>query len=76
LGKSVTVTAKVPKELKEYLSRHGVNLSAFIRESMEDKKRRLEAEKLGRSLDDASRILQKISDEEIVEIIRWSRDHR
>lgn len=76
MGGSVTVTAKVPRELKTYLSESGVNISAFIREAMEEKRRRIEAEKLGKSLDDASRILRKIPDDEIVEIIRWSRDHR
>lgn len=35
MGKQVTVTAKIPEELKERLKRLGVNVSGLIRRALE-----------------------------------------
>lgn len=76
MGKQVTVTAKIPAELKERLNRLGVNVSGLIREALELEIKRLERERLRRLAEEAGEILQKIPVEELVEAIRMGREAR
>lgn len=72
----MTVSAKVKEELWRRLKKYGVNVSEVIRRALEEEVRRREEEELGELLDEASRILRKLSEEEIVEAVRWSREAR
>ena len=76
MGKQVTVTAKIPAELKERLKRLGVNVSGLIREALDVEVKRLERERLRNLAEEASEILQKIPAEELVEAIRIGREAR
>ncbi|MDP2900017.1 MAG: hypothetical protein Q8O47_03525 [Candidatus Bathyarchaeota archaeon] len=76
MGATETVTAKVPKELKEKLNRHGVNVSALIRETLEKEAERLEAEETDRIVDEVAELLQDIPTKNIIEDIRRDRDER
>lgn len=76
MGNRATVTAKVPTELKERLTKLGVNVSRTIREALEREAERLERERLRELSEEAGEILQKIPAEEIVRSIRESREKR
>mgnify|MGYP000480475699 FL=1 len=73
---SVTITAKIPKELKEKIRRLNINASRVIREALEAEVRRREEERLKALAREVSRILNKIPKEEIVRTIREARDER
>ena len=71
---SVTITAKIPKELKEKIRRLNINASRVIREALEAEVRRREEERLKALAREVSRILNKMPKEEIVRTIREARD--
>ena len=73
---SVTITAKIPKELKEKIRRLNINASRVIREALEAEVRRREEERLKALAREVSRILNKIPKEEIVRTIREARGER
>jgi post-segregation antitoxin (ccd killing protein) len=76
MGDQVTVTAKIPSELKERLNRLGVNVSGLIREALELEVERLERERLRRLAEEAGEILRKIPAEELVGAVRSGRENR
>jgi len=76
MGKLVTVTAKIPKELKEKLEALGVNVSGLIRRVLEGEVKRLELERLRRLIVEASEVLREVPSEELVRAVRESRDER
>ncbi len=76
MGSQVTVTAKIPAELKKKLTKLGVNVSGLMREALQSEVERLEREKLRKLAEEAGEILQKVPAEEIVEAVRASRDNR
>ena len=76
MSSQVTVSAKIPAELKKKLTKLGVNVSGLMREALQSEVKRLERERLGKLAEDAGAILQKIPAEEIVESVRASRDNR
>ncbi|MCW4049033.1 MAG: hypothetical protein NWE89_04775 [Candidatus Bathyarchaeota archaeon] len=71
-----TVTGKIPAEYKELLQEHGVNISKLIREAVEKEIERIREEEQRKALKAASQVLQKIPDQEIIDIIRKGRDRR
>ena len=76
MGATETVTAKVPREIKEKLNRHGVNVSALIRETLEKEARRLESEEMKNLIDEAAELLKDVPMKILVENIRRDRDER
>jgi len=76
VGRLVTVTAKIPAELKERLKRLGVNVSELIRKTLELEVERLERERLRKMAEEAGEILQKIPAEELIEAVRMGRETR
>jgi len=76
LGKLVAVTAKIPEDLRKRLEEMGVNVSGLIREVLEREVRRLEMEKLRRLAGEAGEILRRVPAEELVKIVRESREER
>jgi post-segregation antitoxin (ccd killing protein) len=76
MGNQVTVTAKIPAELKKKLTKLGVNVSELTREALQREVERLERDRRRRLAEEASKILQKIPAEEIVEAVRASRENR
>ena len=73
-GKQITVSAKIPKKLKDELERKGIKMSEAIRRGLEkelrDAKLR-ELESMLRKMD-----FSKVSDEQIVRDIRETREER
>jgi post-segregation antitoxin (ccd killing protein) len=76
MGNQVTVTAKIPAELKKKLTKLGVNVSELTREALQREVERLERDRRRRLAEEASKILQKVPVEEIVEAVRASRENR
>ena len=70
----VTVSAKIPRRLKELLDKYGIKPGPIIRRALEEEvKRRMlgEIEEMAREL---SRRVSHIPDEEIARIIREDRE--
>lgn len=76
LSKSVTVSTKVPKELKEKIKQLNIKPARLLRKALEDEIKRREAEQLKEEIAKIKPILDRISTEEIVKSIREDRDSR
>jgi len=72
----VTISAKIPKELKEKLHRMGVNVSRLIRNALEEEVKRREEAQLREDASEVSQILKNVPEEEIVKLVRETRDER
>jgi hypothetical protein len=72
--RQATVSAKVPKGLKDELERKGVKMSDAIRRGLERELRDLRVKELEASLKNVD--LSKVSDERIVRDIRETREER
>jgi len=74
--RDAVVSARIDRELYEKIKRYRINVSQVIRRALEEEIRRREEEEIRRGLEEASKILSKIPEEEVVEIIRSSREER
>lgn len=74
--KKVIVSARIDRDLYEKIKSYGINISQVIRSALEEEVRKREEEELMKGLDEVSKILSKIPEEELVEIIRSSREER
>ena len=74
---STTVSAKIPKHLRERLRENGVDVSVVIRKALEKEVIQREQEELKIKLVRLNRLLSgRISHEEVVRTIRSSREER
>ena len=76
LSKSVTVSTKIPKQLKEKIKQLNIKPSKLLRKAIEDEIRRREAEKLKEDIEKLKPTLNKVSVEDIVKGIREDRTLR
>jgi len=76
LSKSITVSTKIPQELKEKMKQLKIKPSKLLRKAIEDEIRRREAEKLKEEIDKLKPTLDKVNVEEIVTSIREDRTRR
>ncbi len=76
MGRYVTVSTKVKRELLEEARGLGVNVSEVMRRALEEEVRRRRLLKLEERLRMKKAILEKIDLEEVVELIRKDRDSR
>jgi post-segregation antitoxin (ccd killing protein) len=76
LTKYVTVSTKIPRELKEKIKELKIKQSTLLRKALEDEIRRREAEKLTEEINKLKPTLDKVGMEEIVKSIRQDRDSR
>ena len=76
MGRTVTVSAKVRKELKEKLQKHGISISQVVRRAIESEVKKIEEEALKNSLAEASKVLEKVKSDVLVEVIRKSREEK
>ena len=76
MSKSVTVSTKIPQELKEKIKQLKIKPSKLLRKAIEDEIRRREAEKLKEDIKKLKPTLNKVSIEDIVKNIREDRTHR
>lgn len=74
---STTVSAKIPEELKHELEREGINVSATIRNALEEEVRRRRRDELRDAADELQRDLEgKLSADDVVESVRETRRER
>ncbi|WP_237558863.1 type II toxin-antitoxin system CcdA family antitoxin [Candidatus Methanodesulfokora washburnensis] len=73
---SVTVTVRIPKELKEEAKRHGINISHVLRRALEEELRRRKMEEVEEAAKRVGELFSRIPEEEIVNWIREARKER
>ena len=76
MGKLVTVSAKVPEELKQKMEELSIRPSEIIRKAIEEEVYLREVEKIKEMLEEAEPILAKLSVERAVRSIREDRGSR
>ena len=76
MSKSVTVSTKIPKQLKEKIDRLKIKPSRLLRKALEDEINRRETEELKEEIDKLKPILEKVSMQDIVKSIREDRDSK
>lgn len=72
----VTVSAKIPKKLKELLDRYGIKPGPIIKRALEEEVEKRILAELEEEARGLSEKLSHISDEEIASLIREDREKR
>ena len=72
----VTVSAKIPKQLKERMQRLKIKPSKILKKALEDEVKKRELEELKEEINRLKPILDKVNTEDIVKSIREDRDNR
>ena len=70
----VTITAKVPREIKEEAKRLGINISEVVRRALIEEINRRKLEEIKKRKMRLKQVLERISDERVVKTIREMRD--
>jgi len=73
---SVTVSVRIPRELKEEAKRYGINISEVARRALEEEVRRRKLEEAMAVARRIGEILSKIPEEEMVKWLREAREER
>ncbi len=73
---SETVSAKIPRKLKEKLRKLDVNVSRVVREALEKEVKRREEEQMRALAGEISVLLRKIPSDELVKLVRETREER
>lgn len=76
LVQSVTVSTKIPKQLKEKMQRLRIKPAKILRKALEDEVKRREVEALKEEIGKLKPILEKLSVDDIVKGIREDRERR
>nr|MDO8079221.1 hypothetical protein [Candidatus Freyarchaeota archaeon] len=76
MGRYVTVSVKIPQELREKMKQLDIKASEVLRSAIEEEVRRREVEKLKEDIDKLKPVPDKVSMEEVVKNIRKYRDNR
>jgi Mg/Co/Ni transporter MgtE len=72
----VTISVKIPRELKELMDKYGIRPSAVIRRALEEEVKKRILEEAENKAKELINKVSHISDEEIARIIREDRDGR
>ncbi len=70
----VTVSVKVPKEIKDKMNELGIKTSKVLRRAIEEEVRRREVERIKETIEEAKPLLDNISLDEVVKGIRQDRE--
>jgi predicted DNA-binding protein len=76
MGRYVTVSVKIPTEMKEKLGKLGVKPSKLLRGAIEQELKNLEVAKIKEEIERLKPVLKKISKEAVTESIREDRERR
>lgn len=76
MSRYVTVSAKVPRELREEAEKLGIRISEFLRRALEEEVKRRKIEVLKEELNSISTVLDKIDVDRVVRHIREDREVR
>ena len=74
MGKYVTVSVKVPREVKEKLEKAGVSPSKVMKEALMEVAKEIELKELEKEIERFDEILNKIPIERVVKSIREDRE--
>jgi Mg/Co/Ni transporter MgtE len=72
----VTISVKIPRELKELMDKYGIKPSTVIRRALEEEVKKKILEEAENKAKELINKVSHISDEEIARIIREDRDGR
>ncbi|MFZ8849142.1 MAG: hypothetical protein ACO2OV_02760 [Thermoproteota archaeon] len=72
----VTISVKIPRELKELMDKYGIKPSTVIRRALEEEVKKRILEEAENKAKELINKVSHISDEEIARIIREDRDGR
>lgn len=72
----VTVSAKIPRKLKELIDRYGIKPGPVIRRALEEEVIRRRLDMLEERARELSKRLPRIPEEEVARLIREDRDER
>ena len=73
---SVTVSTKIPKQLKEKIQKFKIKPSKILRKALEDEVKKREVAELKEEIDRLKPVLEKVSMEDVVKSIREDRENR
>ncbi len=76
MGRYITVSVKIPIEIKKKLDEYGIKPSKLLKEAIEKEILRKEAERITVVISENSDILKKFSVKDIAESIREDRDEK
>lgn len=76
LGRYVTVSVKVPSELRQKMRELGVEASKVLRKAIEEEVRRREVERMKQAIEELKPALTRVSVEEVVRSVRQDRERR
>ena len=76
MSKYVTVSVKIPRELKEKLERYGIKPSKLLKKAIMEELKRREIQELEKMRAELGDIIAKFSKEFIVRSIREDRERR
>jgi len=74
MGRYVTASTKIRRELKEEAERLGINISEVLRKALEEEVKRRKLERFKERLEKLNHILDKIDINRIVKSIREDRE--
>ena len=72
----VTISIRIPKQKRERMRELGISPTKVIRKAIDEAIRENDRERLIKEMNEAGKILRKVSKEEWVKAIRESRDER
>jgi antitoxin CcdA len=72
----VTVSTKIPKQLKEKMQKFKIKPSKILRKALEDEVKKREVAELKEEIDRLKPVLEKMSMEDVVKSIREDRENR
>jgi hypothetical protein len=70
---TVTITVRIPRELKADIGKYGVEVSKVVRGALEEEIRRRKLEDLRRTAGELGELFAKIPDERIIKSIKEAR---
>jgi hypothetical protein len=76
MTQDVTVSTKIPKQLKEEMQRLKIKPAKILRRAIEDEVKRREIEELKKELAHLRPTLEKVTTNDVVKGIREDRDNR
>jgi len=76
LPECVTVSAKIPKQLKEKMKQLKIKPSRVVRKAIEDEIKRKEIEAIKEEINRLKPILEKVNMDDVVKSIREDREGR
>jgi antitoxin CcdA len=72
----VTVSTKIPKQLKEKIQKFKIKPSKILRKALEDEVKKREVAELKEEIERLKPVLEKVSMEDVVKSIREDRENR